>query len=300
MTKRLNNSNIIVANNYYTGGMLMPGRVFYANSPYRFGYQGSERDDEIAKGLYTTHFRQMDTRLLRWWSIDPKTASMPWQSPYMTMDGNPIVLDDKDGDCATCISGAIAGAITEIVAQFAVAFFVEGNDAETALKNIVWEDVVISTATGAVSGAFDGGMSKWASFFAKSRNRKALEIMIKEGGDILIEGINNTLQAALKDDEIDVKDVVQQTLVSYGIGKAYSSKVKNADLGSGNKKVEIANAKDRASRKSASQETKNEFTEKGKKASNEFIQLNAAERVIDGAVPASAGKIVNEESKNEE
>ena len=85
---------------YYPFGMVMPGRTFSSNQ-YRYGYQGSEKDNEItgADGSHiTTHFRQLDTRIARWWGVDPKASSMPWQSPYVSMDNNPILYNDPLGD----------------------------------------------------------------------------------------------------------------------------------------------------------------------------------------------------------
>jgi RHS repeat-associated protein len=64
---------------------------------YKYGYQGSEKDDEI-KGngnSYTTEFRQLDPRLGRWLSIDPKPEA--GVSPYSSMDNNPILFNDKLG-----------------------------------------------------------------------------------------------------------------------------------------------------------------------------------------------------------
>ncbi|MEY4861849.1 MAG: hypothetical protein RL059_1553, partial [Bacteroidota bacterium] len=64
---------------------------------YRFGYQGSEKDNEF-KGegnSYTTEFRQLDPRLGRWLSVDP--VFQPWQSSYCSMDNNPIMLIDQLG-----------------------------------------------------------------------------------------------------------------------------------------------------------------------------------------------------------
>jgi len=66
---------------------------------YRYGYnQGSERDDEIkgAGNSYTTFYRQLDTRLARWLTVDP--VFQPWQSPYTSMDNNPIVNTDMLGN----------------------------------------------------------------------------------------------------------------------------------------------------------------------------------------------------------
>jgi hypothetical protein len=59
-----------------------------------------EADDEV-KGegnSYTTFFRQLDPRLGRWLSLDPKMSSFPGQSPYISMDNNPVFLMDPFGD----------------------------------------------------------------------------------------------------------------------------------------------------------------------------------------------------------
>ena len=67
---------------------------------YRYGYQGSEGDDEV-KGdgnSYTTEFRMLDPRLGRWLSLDPKAAEFPWMSPYVSMADNPILNNDVNGD----------------------------------------------------------------------------------------------------------------------------------------------------------------------------------------------------------
>lgn len=66
---------------------------------YRYGYQGSEMDNEL-KGdgnSYTTQFRMLDPRIGRWLSIDPMAGQFPWQSPYCSMDNNPISLNDQLG-----------------------------------------------------------------------------------------------------------------------------------------------------------------------------------------------------------
>ncbi len=84
-------------NDYYPFGMLMPNR-HQSSDGYRYGYQGSEKDDEV-KGVgnsYTTLFRQLDARLGRWLSLDLKgTAS---ESPYVSMGNNPIWHNDVLGD----------------------------------------------------------------------------------------------------------------------------------------------------------------------------------------------------------
>lgn len=75
----------------------MDGRTIQGDF-YRIGYQGSEKDDEVKGGgnSYTTYFRQLDPRVGRWFSLDP--VFQPWQSPYCSMDGNPILFNDVLGD----------------------------------------------------------------------------------------------------------------------------------------------------------------------------------------------------------
>jgi RHS repeat-associated protein len=71
----------------------MQGRNYTADN-YRFGYQGSEKETGVS-GMYTTDYRALDTRLGKWFS--PDAINQPWQSPYCSMDNNPIALTDVLG-----------------------------------------------------------------------------------------------------------------------------------------------------------------------------------------------------------
>ena len=91
--------DMISYSHYLPFGQVMPNRHGNDNQ-YRYGYQGSEKDDEI-KGngnSYTTEFRQLDPRLGRWLSIDPLSAKYPGMSPYNSMNNNPIISNDVKGD----------------------------------------------------------------------------------------------------------------------------------------------------------------------------------------------------------
>ena len=65
---------------------------------YRFGFNGMEKDDEVkgVGGHYTTHFRQYDSRLGRWMSLEPKPVA--WESYYAAYRNNPIYFIDPRGD----------------------------------------------------------------------------------------------------------------------------------------------------------------------------------------------------------
>jgi len=82
-------------------GVELKGRNFevVGGGNYRFGFQSYEVDHDV-KGngnSYTTEFRQYDPRLGKWLSVDLKTSSFPWQSPYISFDNNPISLRDPKG-----------------------------------------------------------------------------------------------------------------------------------------------------------------------------------------------------------
>lgn len=81
----------------------MPDRYGSTGNTYRYGYQGSEKDDEV-KGegdSYTTHYRLLDPRVGRWLTRDPKETA--FESPYVSMRNNPILFNDVLGD--TIIKG---------------------------------------------------------------------------------------------------------------------------------------------------------------------------------------------------
>ena len=95
-------AQIISYQEFYPGGQPMPGRTIN-NNTYRFGYNaGSEKDDEITGvtgSHFTTYFREFDTRTGRPWTPDP--VFQAWQSPYTSMDNNPILYNDPLGNVIT-------------------------------------------------------------------------------------------------------------------------------------------------------------------------------------------------------
>ncbi|MBS1650940.1 MAG: hypothetical protein JSU07_02925 [Bacteroidetes bacterium] len=88
-------SDQISASDYYPFGSVAKGRSFSSQS-YRYGYQGSEKDNEVNAETYSTFYRALDTRLGRWFSLDP--VKKPYESPYVSMGNNPIKDFDKYGN----------------------------------------------------------------------------------------------------------------------------------------------------------------------------------------------------------
>ncbi len=89
---------VMSAIDYFAHGAPIPGRKFVAET-YRYGRNGgSEKDEEIMRldNLYTTYYRELDTRSARWWSPDPVMNAS--ESPYVANNNNPINIVDPLGD----------------------------------------------------------------------------------------------------------------------------------------------------------------------------------------------------------
>jgi RHS repeat-associated protein len=86
----------ISSTDYDPFGAVQPGR-FLEGDPYRFGFLGFERDDEL-KGRGASYYAQerlYDPRLGRWLSPDPVEQAA--RSPYAAFANNPLRFSDPRG-----------------------------------------------------------------------------------------------------------------------------------------------------------------------------------------------------------
>jgi RHS repeat-associated protein len=69
------------------------------NEAYTYGFNGMIRSDEVSGSgnSYSADFREYDSRLGRWWSLDPLMAKYPHQSAYAAFNNNPIYFKDPTG-----------------------------------------------------------------------------------------------------------------------------------------------------------------------------------------------------------
>jgi RHS repeat-associated protein len=69
------------------------------NTGYRYGFQGQEKDDEWkGSGNHVNFkFRGYDSRLGRFWSVDPLFRSYPWNSTYAFAENDVIRSIDLEG-----------------------------------------------------------------------------------------------------------------------------------------------------------------------------------------------------------
>ncbi|MCO5948099.1 RHS repeat domain-containing protein [Mucilaginibacter flavidus] len=91
-------ADIASGQDYYAFGMQIPGRKF-TGSPYRFGFNGKENDNEV-KGdgdQQDYGMRIYDSRLGKFLSTDPLTKRYPELTPYQFAGNTPIQSIDLDG-----------------------------------------------------------------------------------------------------------------------------------------------------------------------------------------------------------
>lgn len=76
----------------------MPGRK-YNGGDYRYGFNGKENDNEIKGEGNSIDFgaRMYDSRLGRWFAVDPLASKYPNMSPYNFVGNSPLMFVDPDG-----------------------------------------------------------------------------------------------------------------------------------------------------------------------------------------------------------
>lgn len=92
-------ADVVTATDYAPFGMQLFGRTHSASSSkYRYGFNGKERDTEIASTTtYDYGFRIYNPALGKFLSVDPLSKSYPWYTPYQFAGNNPIKFIDLDG-----------------------------------------------------------------------------------------------------------------------------------------------------------------------------------------------------------
>lgn len=92
-------AELLTASGYEPFGSLLPGRN-YSSDSYRFGFNGKEKDDEwhgAAGTLLDYGERAYDTRVARFFRVDPLSSKYPHYSPYQYAGNKPIRFVDVDG-----------------------------------------------------------------------------------------------------------------------------------------------------------------------------------------------------------
>jgi RHS repeat-associated protein len=145
-------------------------KTSYAENKYRWNKGSELQHQEFSDGtgleMYEAALRELDPQLGRWWQIDPVftfgvdgedevndeiTEGLKSQSPYASMDNNPVRFEDPNGDCPPC---TIAVAIESAQAGTAAA------TAGAASGSSMGAGEALVAATGAFFGGAVHGMEK--------------------------------------------------------------------------------------------------------------------------------------------
>lgn len=90
----LKSADIIGVIGYYPFGMAMDGRSLKTGIGFRYGAQGQEKLSEFSEGVYTYEYRIQDSKIGRFFSIDPLQKDFSWNSSYCYSQNR--VIDGKE------------------------------------------------------------------------------------------------------------------------------------------------------------------------------------------------------------
>jgi len=116
--------DVLTAQDYDPGGMILPGRMWVAgDGNYRFSFQGQEHDDEFWGGAISFNYRVEDSRLMRFFSVDPLTKKYAYNSPYAFSENrviDAIELEGLEKFRITCKQGYLCVTLIDITTAFEV------------------------------------------------------------------------------------------------------------------------------------------------------------------------------------
>ncbi|CAF3542333.1 unnamed protein product [Rotaria socialis] len=89
---------VLSATDYYAFGAPIAERTYNSNQ-YRYGFNGKEKVDELSGAGNSLDFgaRVYDSRVGRFFSVDPLAKSFAWNSPYTYAENDVIRCIDLDG-----------------------------------------------------------------------------------------------------------------------------------------------------------------------------------------------------------
>ena len=164
---------MVEENHYYPFGLTMAGisdkalKGNYAENKYRFNKGSELQNKEFSDGSglewYDAHARFYDPQLGRFMQVDPKAGEEHqenWDEYQFGFD-DPELHNDPNGDCPTCIIGALIGAAVDYGTQV-IGNRLQGKSWSQSLTQVNATSILISAGAGAVSGGLSALTPKTA------------------------------------------------------------------------------------------------------------------------------------------
>jgi RHS repeat-associated protein len=98
--------------------MSIPGRKYEAQSGYRYGFNGKEKDKDInSLTAYDYGFRIYNPAIGKFLSVDPLTQDYPELTPYQFASNTPVQAVDLDGLEMAAIRNGVTSSLAGVAAQ---------------------------------------------------------------------------------------------------------------------------------------------------------------------------------------
>lgn len=153
------------------------------------------------------------TRLARWATPDPKHRANAWQSPYSYANDSPIMANDPRGDIPPQVIAFVAGLLTDALTQFSEQYIVNDKTFVQSLDAINWWWSIYEGGVSAVNPA--GTVKNLVKVVSSPAVRKVVEEVI----DISIDLIQSAVNSYYKEGQIDVKDLIMESLLGPAFRK---------------------------------------------------------------------------------
>ena len=184
--------------------------------PYKFN--GKQFDEET--GLYYYGARYLNPVASIWYGVDPMSLTKPTLLSYVYCSDNPIRYYDKDGKIG--IDGVIIGGLAGGLSQYLTIIMdkmdkVSINSFINANKELEGRDY-LSITWGIATGAAEGTINNGISSILKIIKNPVAKFIAKEGIGFLLEGLENVVGRVINKEEMSVKSIIAETLISKGVG----------------------------------------------------------------------------------
>jgi len=244
--------NSVGWDDYYPFGLQMPGRTQNSSNPNddaKFTGYLLEQDGDL--GLYHAEARMYDPVIGRFMQVDPLTDD-PKQvhlTPYNYAWNNPILLNDPDGRCPSCVAGAIIGGLLDVGFQMAV----EGQ----SFSEVDWVSVGISAGAGAMGAGIVSGVNKLRR---GDKINKAVQVL----GEIVTDGSVSAGEQLIREGDVDAFSTTTAIL----FGQSLRSPIRDNVISAGQSGVRSRQINARTAERKARNATQNS-TREGKMRSRQ-------------------------------